>query len=195
MTPYEAGQNLESIRMLMERAGRYSNFSGISCVTAGALAIAAAGVCRWRMISFEQPHPWWKLIGLWAAVLVLAFLQNLVWTWIHARRQKERLWTHLTRSMMLAILPGFFTGAALTGFAVRERRFDMLPGVWMLAYGTSILGAALFAGRNLKIFGALFLVMGAFTLHWREFGVEMMAASFGFLHIGIGMLIAWKYRV
>ena len=160
MTPYEAGQNLDTIRMLMERAGRYSNFSGISCATAGALAIAASGICRWRDISFEVPNPWWKLISLWAAVLVVSFLQNVFWTWVHARRQKQRIWTHLTRTMTLAVLPGFFTGGVLTGFAITEKRLDMLPGVWMMTYG-----------------------------------VEMMAASFGLLHIGLGLLIAWKYRV
>lgn len=195
MTPYEAAQNLESIRILMERTGRYSNFSAVSAATAGTLAIAAAAVCRWREISFDVPHPWWKLIALWAAVFAVAFLQNLFWTWVHARRRGERVWTHLTRAMTMAVLPGFFTGGVLTGFAIVERRLDMLPGIWMLMYGTAVLGAALFAGRNLKIFGALFLLMGAFTIHWRQYGVEMMAASFGLLHLGLGLLIAWKFRV
>jgi hypothetical protein len=195
MTPYEASQNLESIRMLMERTGRYSNLSGISCMTAGALALGGAAVCRWRMVSFEQPNPAWKLIAIWAVVLVLAFSQNVVWTFIHARRQGQPVWSHLARMVVLAILPGFFVGGVLTGWAVGQGRYEVLPGIWMLTYGTGVLGAALFAGRTLKVFGLCFLAAGTACLFWRQWGVECMGASFGLFHIAVGTAIACKYHV
>lgn len=195
MKPYEAAQNLETIRMLMERTGRYSNFSGISCVTAGALAIGGAALCRWRMVSFESPDPLWKLIVIWAVVLILAFVQNLVWSVVHARRLGQPFWSHLTRQVTLAVLPAFFVGAVLTGWAIHQRRTEILPGVWMLMYGTGVLGVALFAGRLLKVFGVCFLLAGAACLFWRQYGVESMAATFGLFHVAVGTAIACKYHV
>ena len=195
MTPYEASQNLETIRLLMERTGRYSNLSGISCITAGALSIGGSAVCRWQRVGFEDLEPSGVLIAVWAVVLATAFIQNVVWTVINARRRQEPAWSHLAQTVAGATLPAFFTGAVITGYALSQNAFGILPGIWMLTYGTGVLGASLFAGSNLKVFGTLFLLAGAFSLHWRQHGVEMMAASFGLFHIGVGIAIAWKYRV
>ena len=203
MTKYEgerdAARDLERIRALMERATEFSNLSGWSILISGALAVAGVAASHSRGVAFRQEGaygPAGTTLGIiWGSVFVLATTQGVAFSIANARRKAEPFWSHLTRQVVVAMLPALFTGYALTEYALMSGRLEILPPCWMLAYGSSLMGLGLFAGRAFRAAALAFLVFGAVSLfQLRDHGLIMMLASFGGLHLVLGAWVLWKRR-
>ena len=199
MTKFEgrrdASRDLERIRALMERATEFSNLSGWSIVISGLLAAAGAGVCRREGADFDLPLHARTLAVVWGTVFALAAAQGVAFSVANARRKAEPAWSHLTRQVVVAMLPALFTGAALTGYAFQTGQLDLLPPCWMLAYGSSLMGLGLFAGRAFRVAALAFLAFGAASLFfWKDHGLLSMLASFGGIHLVLGAWVLWKPR-
>ncbi|HEX7900281.1 MAG TPA: hypothetical protein VF950_21110 [Planctomycetota bacterium] len=191
----EAVRDLARIRDLMERAGRYSHLSGLSALLAGLLGAAGAVACLVLRIDFNYPGHAPRLAAVWGAVLALAAGQHLGWTVLQARRRGEPAWSSMARQVALAQLPSLFIGAAITGFGLQTGQLDLLPPVWALAHGSSLLALGLWAGGRIQGAGVLFLATGAATLWWmKEHGVWMMLVAFGGYHVALGAWMLWKPR-
>lgn len=191
----DPSQDLERIRALMERATEWSNLSGWSVVVSGLLAAAGAGACFWTGADFELPGHARTLATIWGSVFALAAAQGVAFSIANAHRKAEPAWSPLTRQVVVAMLPALFTGAALTGYAFETGQLDLLPPCWMLAYGSSLMGLGLFAGRPARVAALAFLAFGAASLFlWKRHGLATMLASFGGLHLGLGAWMLWKPR-
>lgn len=190
-----AARDLERIRILMERAGRYSNLSGYAALTAGVLVVAGAVLC-WRLrVNFNHAECARPLAAIWGSVFLLAVAQAVGFTILGARRKGEPAWSHLSRQVVMAMVPALFMGGAITAHGLLTGRLDLLPPIWMLGYGSSLMGLGLYAGGWIRATGLLFLFLGAASLFFfREYGLRMMLVSFGGLHLLLGTGIAWKYR-
>jgi hypothetical protein len=183
----------------MERATEYSNLSGWSILISGLLAAAGVGACRWSGVDFkplgEYGSPARTLVQIWGTVFVLAVIQGAAFSIMNARNKAEPFWSHLTRQVAAAMLPALFAGAALTGYGLETGQLDLLPPCWMLAYGSSLMGLGLFAGRPFKVASLAFLALGAASLFlWKDHGLVTMLASFGGLHLVLGAWVIWKPR-
>ena len=190
-----ATRDLERIRSIMERSGRYSHISGYSAMLAGILAVGGTVACKLQGVNFN--HPWCRpdLEVIWGTVLALALAQVVAFTIIHARHRAEPAWSHLTRQIVMSMLPALFVGAAITGYSRQTGQLDLLPPIWMLAYGSCLVGLGLYAGRAMIVAGILFLLVGAATLWWwKVYGLRAMLVSFGGIHIPLGAWMAWKPR-
>lgn len=191
----DAAESLERIRLLMERAGKFSHLSATAAFVAGGLAMGGAVLCRVTAVNFNDPSGTRTLAGIWGSVLALAIGQSLALTVADARRRGDPFWGPLTRQVVVAMLPAFFIGATVTGFGLQTGQLDLLPPFWTLAYGASLVGLGLYAGRKIQAVGVLFLLAGAASLFWwREHGLRTMLVSFGGGHVLLGALIAWKPR-
>ncbi len=187
--------DLARIRALMERATEYSNLSGWSILLSGLLAVGGVVVCRWSGTDFEYPGHARPLGLIWGGVFLLALLQGTVFSITNAHRKAEPFWSPLTQQVVVATLPALFVGAALTGYGLETGQLDLLPPCWMLAYGSSLMGLGLFAGRPFKIAAVAFLALGTLSLLlWKEHGLVTMSASFGGLHLVLGAWVIWKPR-
>jgi len=190
-----AERDLERIRALMERAGRYSNLSGCAAAAAGALAAAGAALC-WKLgIRFGLPGQARELAAVWGAVFALALAQAVAFTVLHARRRGEPAWSPIARQAVAAMLPAAFMGAAVTGYGFWSGRTELLPPLWMLSYGSSLMGLGLLADGRVRGVAALFLLLGAAALFaGTDRGLLLMLVSFGGFHLLLGALILWKPR-
>lgn len=191
----DAARNLARIRTLMERAGKFSHLSASSAYVAGGLAAAGAFLSWAKGVNFNEPSGARTLGVIWGSVLVLALGQSLGFTIADARRRGDPFWGPLTEQVARAMLPAFLIGATFTAYGLRTGQLDLLPPFWALAYGASLMGLGLYAGRRIQLVGLLFILAGASSLFFfREYGLRMMLASFGGGHILLGVLIAWKRR-
>lgn len=190
-----AVQDLARIRSLMERAGRCSNLSGYSALLAGLLAGAGAVACRLLGANFNHPSHARALALVWGGVLALAIGQHPGFTLLHARRTADPAWSPLARQVLVAVLPAFFVGAAITGYGLQTGQLDLLPPIWMLAHGSTLMVLGLYAGRRFQALGILFLLLGATGLWWwRDYGLRLMLASFGGFHVLLGAWMLCKPR-
>jgi hypothetical protein len=178
--------NLRFIRETMEGATRFTDVSGTGAVVTGLSALAAAWVASGRM-GFHWLAVW--LVDALFAVLVLA--GTSVWK---TRKTRADLFTQPVRRFVFALFPPLLAGGLISAVLVLQGDMSILPGLWLLLYGTGVVTGGAFSVRIVPVMGILFMILGAAALAapvgW---GNAFMAAGFGGLHILFGILIARRH--
>lgn len=189
----EAKENLRIIRDLMERSTKYSTFSGPSGVIAGLASIG--GCAATRSLSARQltaPEFREGFLLAWCLVIFVAVGADYVLTKRRAARVGKYIVSRLGKQMIIAAAPGLGAGAALTLFFVQSGAIPAVYPVWMLCYGVAVCAVGLFSQREVSILGAAFLIAGAVTLRAPQYGLAMVAATFGGFHILYGIAMTRK---
>ena len=171
----------------MEGAAFFTAVSGLGEMAVGATALAAAYVAA------RQPSFLGWLVT-WLVEALLAILVNTVAVVWKARRAEISLFSTPGRRFVLGLLPPLFTGAMLTAVLLVTGTSAVLPGVWLLLYGTAVVTGGAFSVRTVPVMGLAFMALGAVALvsppGW---GDALLAAGFGGLHLVFGALIAWRH--
>jgi hypothetical protein len=182
-----AADNLRFIRETMERAGSFTAVPGWGGVALGLTAIAAA------VVAARQNAPQaWLMTWLVEALLAIAIAGGAVAR--KARQAKMPLLSGPGRKFALSFAPPLLVGALLTAVLVRTGDWKILPGMWLLLYGTAVVTGGAFSVRVVPVMGLCFMVLGAAALFSpASWGNVFMAAGFGGLQIVFGLVIARKY--
>lgn len=182
-----AMDNLHYIRSTMERAGSFTAVPGWGGVAIGVIALGAA------LLASRQPA-----LGSWLAVwLVTAALAAVIAAGtlgLKARRAGVPLSTGPGRKFLLSFLPPVGAGVALTAALYAHGAAEVLPGLWLLAYGAAVVSAGTFSVRVVPLMGFGFMLLGGLALATpAAWGDAWMAAGFGALHLVFGLLIARRH--
>lgn len=182
-----AMDNLRFIRETMERAGSFTAVPGMGGVLMGLSALGAA-VLAARRPSLDG----W--LAVWVGEALVAVLIGAVAAAHKARLVKAELLTGPGRKFALGLAPSIFVAALLTLVLYRAGLYAIIPGIWLVLYGTGILSAGAFSVPVVPVMGVCFVALGAVALfcplewsHW------FLAAGFGGLHVVFGSLIAARY--
>ena len=91
-----------------------------------------------------------------------------------------------------AALKNRVTVLVLTFVMLRTGAIDLLPGTWLLLYGTSVVTGGSYSVRSVPLMGATFMVAGSLALVTPpSWGDAWMAVGFGGIHIVFGAII-WR---
>jgi hypothetical protein len=184
-----AEHTLETIRTLMDRSQRYEHLSGYSGLLAGGTTLLGSVALGLKLLPYG---PRLDFAVVWSAVFAVAFAGHLLITFGRARQRGEPVWSRQARTVLLAVLPSFGVGLALTVLTGRLDRLDLLPGLWLLLYGCGALATSFFAPRSIAWLGATCLAVGFVSLVLLPgHAILTMAIGFGVTHIvfGIGVLV------
>lgn len=181
---------LESVRVIrdaMERAGSFTAVPGVGMIAIGLSALVAAAIAA----ATETGGGW---LQTWIGEgLVTAAISGVTIT-RKARRLGLPLRSGPVRKFALAFLPPCVAGSVLTATLVAHGLGSLLPGTWLLLYGTAVTAAGALSVRIVPLMGALFMATGVAALAYAPaHGDALMAAGFGGLHIVFGVAIARKY--
>jgi hypothetical protein len=184
-----AMDNLRYIRETMERSGSFTHVSGLGGVAMGLVACGAAALAWTASTPTEWVTVWLVAAGISLGIAVLFM----------ARKSKAEGATLLTgpgRKFAWSVTPPLVAGAILTVALVRAGAIDMLPGMWLLLYGTGIVAGGSHSVRPIPIMGAGFMAVGVAALlapsAWDSvWGNVWMAVGFGGLHVIFGAII-WR---
>jgi hypothetical protein len=179
--------NLRFIRETMESAGSFTAVPGWGGVAMGSLALVAAFAAA-RQASIEG----WLVTWLVTATLAL-FIGG--WTMcLKARAAKTNLLSGMARKFTLSFSAPLLVGALLTVALYQAGLFHILPGLWLLLYGTGVVTGGAFSVKIVPVMGACFMCAGALALFCpAAWGNWFMAAGFGGLQIVFGFIIARRY--
>jgi hypothetical protein len=182
-----AMDNLRFIRQTMERAGSFTAVPGWGGVAIGVTALAAA------LLASRQPtSDRWLVV--WVATAVLATLIAVATLALKARRAGAPLSSGPGRKFLLGFLPSVGAAVVLTAALYAHDAVALLPGLWLLSYGAAVVSAGTFSVRAVPLMGLAFMGVGALALAtpapWAD---AWLAAGFGGLHIGFGVLIARRH--
>lgn len=179
-----AMDNLRFIRETMERAGSFTAVSGWGMCATGAIAIVAAVVG-----GLDPSSERWMLA--WFGALLGSVLVSGWGTVRKARGAGLPLLSGPGRKVLLAFSPPMFVGALLTLVLVRVEQMALLPGAWLLLYGTAVTAAGAFSVRIVPAMGGCFLLLGAIAVLSPPLVAQLlMVLGFGGLHLVFGLAIA-----
>lgn len=179
--------NLQFIRSTMERAGSFTAVPGWGMVVVGCTALAAT----WLAVRQSLAADW---LAVWLGEAVLGVVVGGAAMVQKARAANDPLLSGPGRRFGLSFLPPIVVGALLTIALYRTGAFSLMPGVWLLLYGTAVATAGAFSVRVVPLMGACFMLLGTAALFapprlWPWF----MAAGFGGLNIAFGVIIARRH--
>jgi len=180
-------ENLRYIRDTMTRSSSFTAVPGLGQVIIGATAVGAA----WLAHRQQTTLSW---LAVWLVEAMLALVIGGVTMVRKARAVKDPMMTGPGRRVVLGFLPAFGSAAVLTAPLVLAGVPALLPGVWLLLYGTGVVAGGAFSVRPVPLMGISFLVVGCVALFTpATWGDAWMAAGFGGLHIVFGRVIARRY--
>ena len=179
--------NLRYIRETMESAGSFTAVPGVGGAMMGVTAVLAAPLAA-RQSTVEG----W--LGVWMAAAVLAFIIGTLAMVRKARRAGVPLISGPARKFALSLVPPILVGGLVTIALYRAGMPGLVPGVWLLLYGTGVVTGGAFSVKIVPVMGLCFMVDGAIALFcpasWSNW---FMAAGFGGLQIIFGIIIARRY--
>lgn len=181
-----AMDDLRYIRRTMENASALTAISGWGWVIVGGTTVIA-GVLAGR----ERGAVW---LAIWLAEAALAALLGGASTAWKSKRAGMPLLSGPLRKFVLSFAPPVVAGMLLTAVLARAGMYALLPGVWLLLYGTGVVTGGAFSVGIVPVAGLCFMALGAVATVVRPaYGNELLVAGFGALHILFGLLIARRH--
>jgi hypothetical protein len=182
-----AMDNIRFIRETMERASAFTAVPGWGQVAVGVTAFLAS-----FLAANEPTVRGWLFVWLAEATIALLIAG---WTLDRkARATDTPLVSGPARKVAFSLSPPLIVGALLTAVLFKLRVTSVIPGVWLLLYGTGVVTGGMFSVSIVPLMGICFMVLGAIALFvsppWANW---LLAAGFGGLHVIFGIIIARKY--
>ncbi len=179
--------NLRFIRETMERAGSFTAVPGWGGVAMGLTALIASFIAAQQSTSEGWLATWFGA-GMFAIALGALAMKH------KAEQANEPLLSAPARKFALSFAPPLLVGALLTTVLYRSGMVTVIPGMWLLLYGTGVVTGGAFSVRAVPVMGICFMGLGAIALFcpfaWSTY---FLAAGFGGLHIVFGIIIARKF--
>lgn len=179
--------NLRFIRDTMERAGSFTAVPGWGQVAIGVTALGAAALAA------RQPGllPW-LVVWLGEALVAVA-----IGGWAMARKARAGhtpLLSGPARRFGLAFVPPLAAGGLLTVALYFSSQARLIPGAWLVLYGTGVMTGGALSVPVVPLMGLAFVATGAAALFGpASWGNACLAAGFGGLHVVFGLIIARRY--
>ena len=182
-----AALQLSYIREVMAQSASFTAVPGWGMVAMGATALGAA-LLAWRQ---PAPEAW---LGVWLAEAAVAVGIGSTALVRKARANGVPLRSGVGRRYLLTLFPPMLAGAILTAALWKADAVALLPGLWLLLYGTSTVAGGTFSVKAVPFMGLLFMGLGTVTLFVPfPYTHVLLALGFGGLHVLFGLLIARRY--
>jgi hypothetical protein len=182
----KAAADLRFIRSTMARASAFTAVPGVGGVVMGCTALVAALVAS-RRATVEG----WLLV--WLVEGLVAFGIGTAAMLRKASRAGQTLLRGTGRRFALGFAPPLLVGGILTYALVRAGAQAMLPATWLLLYGTGVIGGGVYSVLAVPVMGVAFVGLGVVAVVTPGWGDALLAAGFGGLEIGFGLLIARRH--
>ena len=208
---------LTEIRAIMERSSRFISLSGLSGVGAGVVALAGAAAghgylrAHYATQGYGGPQndgfgqlmvspaatrlaalPF--LLGLAAAVILVALAVAFFFTRRRARQQGRPLWSALGRRLILSLAIPLAAGGLFCLALYLQGSAGLVVAALLLFYGLALLNASKYTLDEIRWLGLTEIGLGLVAVLFPAAGLAFFAAGFGLCHIGYGLLMYNRYE-
>lgn len=182
-----ADEHLRVIRTAMERAGSFTAVPGWGGVGMGVVALSAAWLAR----GVSDPRAW---LAIWLGAAVAGFAIGAITMARKASGSGVPLLGGVSRRFYLTLGAPIAVGAVLTAALAARGDTAILPGVWLLLYGSAVLTAGAQSIPLIPMLGFSFIAVGTIALvSPASWGNGYLALGFGLLQIAFGLVIARRH--
>ncbi len=106
------------------------------------------------------------------------------------RSQNQSLFSGPGIPFWRGLYPPLVAGFLLTSALITAEQYAILPGLWLLLYGTAVATGGAHSVRPVPLMGFSFMLLGCVALAAPQWNDLLMAIGFGGLHIAFGLIIA-----
>ena len=138
----------------------------------------------------RTPHTW---LAVWVAAAALALALAFGGMLHKARAIGATPFAGPARRFAMAFGLPLLAGGALTLALDRSGMGGLLPGTWLLLFGTAVACGGAFSVRIVPVMGLCFMTLGIAALFAPNAGDQFMALGFGGLLMGFGVAIARRH--
>jgi len=185
--PARALEDLRFIRQTLTRASSFTAVPGWGTTLMGITALPAALIAATR----PDERSW---LFTWLAEALLAVAIGGSAMARKARATQAPLFRGAGARFVFGLCPPLVAGAVLTVVVYAAGLVALLPGTWLLLYGTGIMTGGAFSVRPVPIMGLCFMLTGLIAfLAPPGWGDAFLAAGFGGLNIVFGLIVARAY--
>jgi hypothetical protein len=198
---------LQHIKKMMERSGRFISLSGLSGIAAGICALAGAWFAE------REIHCWvngdcqlnsllgtgdTKLISnlLWIAALtfVAAFISAFFFTYLRSKKNSVSLWGPATMRLFWNTVIPIAAGGLFLIKMMQQGDFGLVAPGCLIFYGLALVNASKYTLGEVRYLGYCQIALGVINLWSIGYGLYFWAAGFGILHIIYGIAMWLKYE-
>lgn len=200
---------LSTIRGLMERSAKFISISGISGILAGIYALIGAYVGfrtsygLSEQFSFgkeflygnvlDQGNTLFRLSLIAFTVLFLSIGTGILFSLKKAKKQKQKIWNHVSRSMLTAIAIPLLTGGLFVLILLGGGLYDLILPAFLIFYGLALVSGSQYTFKEIKWLGIFEIVLGIVAMQFPGYGYLLWILGFGILHIVYGSIMHFKY--
>ncbi len=181
----EAKETLAFIRRTMESASSFTAVSGWGLITVGAVGLLAA----WLAWSGDLGAD----LRIWIPAALVCVPIATAFNAAKARRLEVPIWSGAIRKLAWVMAPVLAAGGLLTFALDQQSATALLPGMWLTLYGAGVTAGGTFSVRAIRWMGGMFLILGAIALFRTEYGLPLLAAGFGGLHVAVGLDLVLRH--
>ena len=182
-----AEESLQFIRRTMERSSTFTAVPGLGGAGMGAIGVAAAVVAA-NQRSAER----WLIVWILAAAVALSIGVTAMLR--KATRLSAPLAGAVGRRFAMSLAAPLVAGAALTWGAWMHDDWALMPGVWLLLYGTGVLAGGVFSVAAVRLLGVALMALGVAALATPPaWGNVWLGIGFGGLQLAFGLYIARRH--
>jgi len=204
MEEKQIGDELASIRSLMERSSKFISLSGLSGILAGCYALVGAAVAYSLIYKGEAriydalnlhtyPQTLYYLFFIALGILMLSIATGFILTSRKAKRKGQPIWSNTSRLLIFNMATPLLVGGILILIFIYRGYYGIVASTSLIFYGLSLVGAGNFTFTMVKYLGLCEIILGLIAACIPGYGLLFWAIGFGVLHIVYGSIMYLKY--
>ena len=200
-------EELQQIRLMMERSSRFISLSGLSGIAAGVCALAGAWFAN------QKIHCWVKgdckidslinrggvvLINdlLWIAALTFAgaFITAFFFTYLRSKKDRTPMWGATSIRLFWNTAIPVAVGGVFIIRMMQLGAYELVAPGCLIFYGLALVNASKYTLGEIRFLGLGQLALGLMNCWFTGYGLYFWAMGFGVLHIIYGLMMWYKYE-
>ena len=193
-------QDLKEIRSLMEQSTRFLSLSGLSGIMAGVYSlIGVYFILNYspEIFNVDVGNAYYgDVYYIIVALLVMLFatITGVYLTMRSSKKNGQSLFTKTALRMLAYIgFPLFVGGVFCIAMLIHGYPLLIAPGM-LIFYGLGLINGSKYTLNDIRLLGAIFVLIGLITLFFLNYGIYFWALGFGVMHIIYGSIMWFKYE-
>ena len=188
-------EDLKHIRSMMERSSKFLSLSGMSGVSAGAVALLGA-LAAYYMLNGSLKITGdikYDLIILAIITILGAAAVGFYFCARKARKNGSKLWMPITYQVLGDFMIPMIVGGILCLILLYHSIWFLIAPSMLIFYGLALIFAGERTYKDIKILGSFEIILGlvAAIVDWNN--LFFWVIGFGVLHIIYGLFIHFRY--
>ena len=205
-------EDLQHIKLMMERSSRFISLSGLSGVAAGTCAIAGAWFANEVITKSGGPSAYrevvtrrfgftslsdlmgHRLFQIATITLLAALLTAFLFTWMRSKKNKIPMWGYASRRLLVNVAVPMIAGGIYLFKEIQFGNYGLIAPGCLIFYGLALVNAGKYTLGEIKYLGYCQLLLGLLNCWFVGYGLFFWGIGFGLLHIIYGCVMWFKYE-